>query len=149
MPIDYFRSYRIHERKCSDTGRSCVNWFYAFIISITFTIGTYYIFTSHIDMYYFKIILYYCYYYGYNRNVYLLKSILIYEFYKKMLSKEQQYIFEQYKLGKNIMMTGSAGCGKSYLIQQIAHDAKQSYDEKGMFQVTAMTGTAAVLLDCY
>ena len=65
-----------------------------------------------------------------------------------MLSKEQQYIFEQYKLGKNIMMTGSAGCGKSYLIQQIAHDLKQSYDEKGMFQVTAMTGTAAVLLDC-
>lgn len=65
-----------------------------------------------------------------------------------MLSKEQQYIFEQYKLGKNIMMTGSAGCGKSYLIQQIAHDAKKSYNEKGMFQVTAMTGTAAVLLDC-
>ena len=59
MPIGLFAVIAYMKEKCSDTGRSCVNWFYAFIISITFTIGTLLaFFTSHIDMYYFKKLFY-------------------------------------------------------------------------------------------
>ena len=59
MPIGLFAIITYMKEKCSDTGRSCVNWFYAFIISITFTIGTLLaFFTSHIDMYYFKKLFY-------------------------------------------------------------------------------------------
>jgi ATP-dependent DNA helicase PIF1 len=61
------------------------------------------------------------------------------------LSNEQQIIFEKYVKGENIFITGVGGTGKTRLIQYIAEDAKNK--EKN-FQVCAMTGCAAVLLNC-
>ena len=62
-----------------------------------------------------------------------------------MFSKKQQIAFESYKNGKNIFITGPGGCGKSYLIQQIYKDAIHN---KKTIHVTALTGCAAVLLQC-
>lgn len=61
------------------------------------------------------------------------------------LSNEQQIIFEKYKNGENIFITGVGGTGKTHLIHIIANHAKEN-DKK--FQVCAMTGCAAVLLNC-
>lgn len=61
------------------------------------------------------------------------------------LSNEQQIIFEKYKNGENIFITGVGGTGKTHLIHIIANHAKDN-DKK--FQVCAMTGCAAVLLNC-
>ena len=61
----------------------------------------------------------------------------------KSLSKDQQLAFDAYIKNENIFMSGYAGTGKSYLINQIYTDAK----ERGKnIQITAMTGCAAVLL---
>jgi ATP-dependent DNA helicase PIF1 len=57
-----------------------------------------------------------------------------------MLSTEQEYAFEQFKQGKNIFITGPGGSGKSELIRRMA-----TYP---FTQVCAMTGCAAVLLEC-
>jgi len=61
------------------------------------------------------------------------------------LSQEQIIVFEKYLKGENIFITGVGGTGKTRLIQHIAEDAKNK--EKN-FQVCAMTGCAAVLLQC-
>lgn len=61
------------------------------------------------------------------------------------LSAEQFDVFEHYKKGENIFMTGPGGTGKSKLIQHIYNDAKQN---NLRIQVCAMTGCAAVLLNC-
>ena len=61
------------------------------------------------------------------------------------LSSEQNLIFEKYKNKENIFITGVGGTGKTRLIQYIAEDAKKE-DKK--YQVCAMTGCAAVLLNC-
>ena len=61
------------------------------------------------------------------------------------LSKDQQIVFEKYKNGENIFITGVGGTGKTRLIQHISEDAKK---EIKAFQVCAMTGCAAVLLNC-
>ena len=34
-----------------------------------------------------------------------------------MLTKDQQYAFEQFKLKKNVFISGPAGSGKTYLIK--------------------------------
>lgn len=60
-----------------------------------------------------------------------------------MLSEEQLEIFNSYKNGENLFITGPGGCGKSYLIKHIVKDA---IEEGTLFSVTALTGCAAILL---
>lgn len=60
-------------------------------------------------------------------------------------SKEQQLALSKYEQGKNIFLTGPGGTGKSALIRYINQDAiKKGID----LQVCALTGCAAVLLEC-
>ena len=61
------------------------------------------------------------------------------------LSKGQSLVFEKYQKGENIFITGVGGSGKTKLIQIIAEHAKKLGKK---IQVCAMTGCAAVLLNC-
>jgi ATP-dependent DNA helicase PIF1 len=61
------------------------------------------------------------------------------------LSKEQQIAFDKYVDGNNIFITGPGGTGKSALIKMIFQHA---YNKLKDIQVTALTGCAAVLLNC-
>lgn len=61
------------------------------------------------------------------------------------LSEEQQNAFDKYIQRKNIFITGPGGTGKSALIKQLQSDAKNRILN---MQVCALTGCAAVLLDC-
>ena len=61
------------------------------------------------------------------------------------LSKEQQLAFDKYVQGENIFITGPGGSGKSALIKIINAHAHANYKD---IQVTALTGCAAVLLNC-
>ena len=64
----------------------------------------------------------------------------------EQLSFEQQHAFAKYRLGHNIFITGSGGTGKSFLIKTI----KQDLESRGIkHAVCALTGCAAVLLNCY
>lgn len=58
---------------------------------------------------------------------------------------KQQKVFDSYKAGQNIFVTGSGGTGKSYLIKKIYNDALENNKK---ISVTALTGIAAILLDC-
>ena len=60
-------------------------------------------------------------------------------------SEEQQLAFNKYVEGKNIFITGPGGTGKSALIKHIQADA---YTKGKYIQVCALTGCAAVLLEC-
>ena len=62
-----------------------------------------------------------------------------------ILSSEQKYAFDKYLEGKNIFITGPGGTGKSALIKKIYHHA--TVRNKNI-RVTALTGCAALLLDC-
>ena len=61
------------------------------------------------------------------------------------LSEEQQIAFNKYIQRKNIFITGPGGTGKSALVKQIQKDAQEKFLK---IQVCALTGCAAVLLDC-
>ena len=61
------------------------------------------------------------------------------------LSIEQQLAYDKYVQGKNIFITGPGGSGKSALIKMIY---KHSYSQFKNIHVTALTGCAAVLLNC-
>ena len=61
------------------------------------------------------------------------------------LSKEQQLAFDKYVQGHNIFITGPGGSGKSALIRLINDHAYKKFKD---IHVTALTGCAAVLLNC-
>lgn len=60
-------------------------------------------------------------------------------------TEDQEFIFNGYTEGKNVFITGPGGCGKSHVIKSIVEHAK--FHNKRI-NVCAMTGCAAVLLNC-
>ena len=63
---------------------------------------------------------------------------------KMAMTPEQESVLHFVKQRKNVFMTSPAGYGKSYVIERIVYWAKT---EKISFGVTAMTGTAAILIN--
>jgi len=61
------------------------------------------------------------------------------------LSLEQQLAFDKYKEGSSFFVSGSGGTGKSLLIKKIYEDA---ITNRRRIQVCALTGCAALLLNC-
>ena len=61
------------------------------------------------------------------------------------LSTEQQYALHQFQSGKNLFVTGPGGTGKTKLIQHFVEYAKTVGK---IYQVCALTGCAALLLNC-
>jgi len=61
------------------------------------------------------------------------------------LNTIQSLVFEKYKNGENVFLTGPGGSGKSFLIKTIVQDAIEN-DTK--IQVCALTGCASILLNC-
>jgi len=61
------------------------------------------------------------------------------------LSEKQKHAIDLFKLNKNIFITGPGGSGKSFLIKTMVDICKKT--DKNV-QVCAMTGCAALLLDC-
>lgn len=61
------------------------------------------------------------------------------------LSPEQELALQKYKEGKNIFLTGPGGSGKTELIRRMV---KISEEQKKRLQVCALTGCAAILLQC-
>ena len=61
------------------------------------------------------------------------------------LSIEQECALQQYENGDNLFVTGEGGTGKTTLIQYLI---KNAYRRKKKLQICAMTGCAALLLNC-
>ena len=61
------------------------------------------------------------------------------------LSKEQQIAYNKYIQGENVFITGPGGAGKTALIKTIYDHAIL---KRKNIQVTALTGCAAILLNC-
>ena len=62
-----------------------------------------------------------------------------------ILSDEQTLAYNKFKQGENIFLTGPGGTGKTKLVQYFSNYAK-SINKK--CQICAMTGCAAILLNC-
>lgn len=62
-----------------------------------------------------------------------------------ILSDEQLIAYNKFKQGENVFLTGPGGTGKTKLIQYFVYYAKNRGDK---LQVCAMTGCAAILLNC-
>tara|TARA_B110000285_G_scaffold66641_1_gene76531 strand:- start:170 stop:1789 length:1620 start_codon:yes stop_codon:yes gene_type:complete len=60
-------------------------------------------------------------------------------------SEEQQIAYEIFKSGKNMFLTGPGGTGKSAFIRYIQ---EESFRKGKDIQICAMTGCAAVMLEC-
>jgi ATP-dependent DNA helicase PIF1 len=60
------------------------------------------------------------------------------------LSPEQQHAINKFNKGENIFLTGQGGTGKSFLIKYFVNNTPSSKNIK----VTALTGTASILLNC-
>jgi ATP-dependent DNA helicase PIF1 len=61
------------------------------------------------------------------------------------LSKEQKYAYNKFTQGENLFITGPGGTGKTRLVKYLCDYAKSAGKP---IQVCAMTGCAAVLLQC-
>lgn len=64
---------------------------------------------------------------------------------KQILSIEQECALQQFENGDNLFITGEGGTGKTLLIR---HLVKSSIHRGRKIQVCAMTGCAALLLEC-
>lgn len=64
---------------------------------------------------------------------------------EKTLSPEQQFALDEFNAGKNIFLTGPGGSGKTELIKRMVQ-ASEAVGKK--YQVCALTGCAAILLNC-
>ena len=64
---------------------------------------------------------------------------------EKTLSVEQQLALDEFNAGKNIFLTGPGGSGKTELIKRMVQ-ASEAMGKK--YQVCALTGCAAILLNC-
>ena len=63
----------------------------------------------------------------------------------ELLDIKQLFVLEDFINGKNIFMSGPAGTGKTFLIKFIKRICNQTHKN---CQVTALTGCAALLLNC-
>lgn len=61
------------------------------------------------------------------------------------LSNEQECALQLFEQGENMIVTGPAGTGKSFLVQSMVAKAKAKNKN---IQICAMTGCAAILLNC-
>ena len=62
-----------------------------------------------------------------------------------ILSPEQEYALEKFKKGENVFITGPGGTGKTRFIKHVVSHMK---NHGISYQVCALTGCAAVLLQC-
>ena len=68
-----------------------------------------------------------------------------YNYSKMSLSPEQQFAVDAFSRGENLFITGAGGTGKTRLIKHILGGGGGT---GASIQVCAMTGCAAILLDC-
>jgi ATP-dependent DNA helicase PIF1 len=59
-----------------------------------------------------------------------------------LLSDEQQIALDKFKKGENLFITGPGGTGKTFLIKELINNCSKK------IQVCALTGCAAILLQC-